>query len=622
MTQSACRIVTTGPSLGGQTPVAIAPNRIEINDFIQNEKMFSLYVQALQAMMDTPQDDDRSFFQIAGIHGLPYVPWNYAGEAAPGKPTGYCVHGSVLFPTWHRPYVALFEQILQEHAVRIANTYVSDTDIWCKVAADLRQPYWDWAKSVVPPPELTIMERVIIITPSGKHKAVANPLLRYRFCPVDSSFADPFTEWPTTIRHPTCEGSHGQVDIDAFLAMLEANQADITSKTYGLLTRTHTWDAFSCHSPGNAPCISNSLEAIHDAVHDCVGGGGHMGDPAYAAFDPIFMFHHCQVDRLLSLWEALNPGVWVSEDTAGDGTFTIPSKAIVDENTALAPFRSSQCSFWTSKKVAGVTPTQLGYSYPEFNDIDLSDRPTVARHIAGVVNGLYAPEHLRRHLLSGRDTKTRRSDSEKNTPSLSSQTDFNILETPDRTLPPSQHRVNGDSLTTNSHAVVPPSTPLWQWTARIRIKKHEVGGAFAVLLFLGPVPDDPKGWHTAPSYVGAHHAFVNSATAQCANCRGRADAATEGFVHLDEAIAKRVGLSSHEPEAVKGYLRQALSWRVRKADGTAVPLEGLGSLEVLVFAQPLSLPKQGEISLATGPPQLFDDITEERPGGKRLKMYE
>jgi tyrosinase len=35
-----------------------------------------------------------------------------------------------------------------------------------------------------------------------------------------------------------------------------------------------------------------SLEDIHNAVHDYVGGTGHMGDPSIAAFDPIFWFHH------------------------------------------------------------------------------------------------------------------------------------------------------------------------------------------------------------------------------------------------------------------------------------------------------------------------------------------
>lgn len=35
-----------------------------------------------------------------------------------------------------------------------------------------------------------------------------------------------------------------------------------------------------------------SLEAIHNNIHNFVGGSGFMGDPATAAFDPIFWLHH------------------------------------------------------------------------------------------------------------------------------------------------------------------------------------------------------------------------------------------------------------------------------------------------------------------------------------------
>lgn len=40
-------IVTTG-CVGGETLDAMAPNRMEINDFVKNEKMFSLYIQSLR----------------------------------------------------------------------------------------------------------------------------------------------------------------------------------------------------------------------------------------------------------------------------------------------------------------------------------------------------------------------------------------------------------------------------------------------------------------------------------------------------------------------------------------------------------------------------------------------
>jgi tyrosinase len=115
---------------GGATQGAVAPNRLEINDLIKNEQQFSLYIQALSKlppavpspngfidlhtaiMAAAPQRDPLSHFGISGIHGLPYVSWEGAGGNRPvqgSRWSGYCTHGNVLFPTWHRPYVALYE---------------------------------------------------------------------------------------------------------------------------------------------------------------------------------------------------------------------------------------------------------------------------------------------------------------------------------------------------------------------------------------------------------------------------------------------------------------------------------------------------------------------------------
>lgn len=87
-------------------------------------------------MMAEDQRSWRSYFQIAAIHGnvpwfsvptpglcirvgLPYTQWDGAGGTSainPPEPpnddapfNGYCVHGSTLFPTWHRPYTAVYE---------------------------------------------------------------------------------------------------------------------------------------------------------------------------------------------------------------------------------------------------------------------------------------------------------------------------------------------------------------------------------------------------------------------------------------------------------------------------------------------------------------------------------
>jgi tyrosinase len=53
------------------------------------------------------------------------------------------------------------------------------------------------------------------------------------------------------------------------------------------------------------------------------------------AFDPIFFLHHANVDRMLSLWAAVNPGVWVASGLAEGGTWTISGNATIDSNTSM-----------------------------------------------------------------------------------------------------------------------------------------------------------------------------------------------------------------------------------------------------------------------------------------------
>jgi len=59
-----------------------------------------------EAIQEEKESELLSYFRIGGIHALPYVAWDNVGESGKG---GYCAHGTVLFPTWHRVYVSLYE---------------------------------------------------------------------------------------------------------------------------------------------------------------------------------------------------------------------------------------------------------------------------------------------------------------------------------------------------------------------------------------------------------------------------------------------------------------------------------------------------------------------------------
>lgn len=79
----------------------------------QIQKQWTLFVLALQKFQARYVDDRLSYYQVASIHGLPGQPWD--GIDIPdknddgGKEIGFCHHNDPLFPSWHRPYLALFE---------------------------------------------------------------------------------------------------------------------------------------------------------------------------------------------------------------------------------------------------------------------------------------------------------------------------------------------------------------------------------------------------------------------------------------------------------------------------------------------------------------------------------
>nr|BAF74396.1 tyrosinase [Pholiota nameko] len=619
------RVVITGVS-------GTVANRLEINDFVKNDKFFSLYIQALQVMSSVPpQENVRSFFQIGGIHGLPYTPWDGITGDQPFDPNtqwgGYCTHGSVLFPTWHRPYVLLYEQILHKHVQDIAATYTtSDKAAWVQAAANLRQPYWDWAANAVPPDQVIASKKVTITGSNGHKVEVDNPLYHYKFHPIDSSFPRPYSEWPTTLRQPNSSRPNATDNVAKLRNVLRASQENITSNTYSMLTRVHTWKAFSNHTVGDGGSTSNSLEAIHDGIHVDVGGGGHMADPAVAAFDPIFFLHHCNVDRLLSLWAAINPGVWVSPGDSEDGTFILPPEAPVDVSTPLTPFSNTETTFWAS---GGITDTtKLGYTYPEFNGLDLGNAQAVKAAIGNIVNRLYGAS-----VFSGFAAAT----SAIGAGSVASLAADVPLEKAPAPAPeaaaqspvpapahvePAVRAVSVHAAAAQPHAEPPvhvsagghPSPHgFYDWTARIEFKKYEFGSSFSVLLFLGPVPEDPEQWLVSPNFVGAHHAFVNSAAGHCANCRNQGNVVVEGFVHLTKYISEHAGLRSLNPEVVEPYLTNELHWRVLKADGSVGQLE---SLEVSVYGTPMNLPV-GAMFPVPGNRRHFHGITHGRVGGSR-----
>jgi len=158
------------------------------------------------------------------IHGWPYRPWDNV-QATPGNEnTGYCHHVSVLFPTWHRPYLALFEvcfiiflsyvlcldktlmcrqQVLYNHIQAIASYYPAGEvrNRYVDAAVEFRMPYWDWAltpsssQSVFPS---SVQDPAAVVNGPAGPQTIANPLFSYGFHSADpNDLPDPLVSDPS-----------------------------------------------------------------------------------------------------------------------------------------------------------------------------------------------------------------------------------------------------------------------------------------------------------------------------------------------------------------------------------------------------------------------------------------
>ena len=255
-------------------------------------------------------------------------PWKYISQICS------VLIAVVTFPTWHRPYVALYEQLLAAQFPAIIQAYSSQNaslgNQLSNSAQVWRLPFWDWARDSAIPDEWSATT-INIWAMDGSVASVPNPLNSYAFHPIDPSFRRyRYARWPRTLRQPNSQSSSAQSQpsvADSQLASTDFKQLmlDLFPAT---LWQPDPWGQFSNHTwtdihPNQGELTS--LESIHDSVHVDVGGIGHMGDPAVAAFDPIFWFHHCQVDRVLALWQAVYPDTYVSAGPDMTGISLCPS---------------------------------------------------------------------------------------------------------------------------------------------------------------------------------------------------------------------------------------------------------------------------------------------------------
>lgn len=450
---------------------------------------------------------------------------------------GYCSHTSNLFGTWHRPYVAAFEQVLYDIVQDVATSIVNDTDgAYKAAAATFRHPYWDWAAPAsdggpILPAPIAGSPYIVVNLPNGSFTS-RNPLYQYDFSSSElSPFPDsPFNVWTKTLRYPSSTAAAAASQDSLVAQQIAQSQASYAQRFMNLLQAYPRYANFSNSawtpdSPGY-----DSLESLHNQIHGLIGNGGHMAVIDYAGFDPLFWLHHANVDRLLAIWQALHPDSFVEPSVEPVGSATIAQGAQTDVNTPLKPFHNDvNGNFWTSATATNVT--RFGYSYPEIQGKSIPQ-------IKAAVNALYTS--------SSGTTITRRT-------TVGAQTDPKLApliaaglsnEAPVEAIPD------------------PPATGNYtEWLANIRVAKDALEQTFFIHIFLGDFNPDPKSWSFEPNLVGTHAIITpyvmkrdplqsTIVTGQIPLTRALRADEQKGLVHMD-----------NETET-KGYLTRNLHWRV------------------------------------------------------------
>lgn len=373
-----------------------------------NKKPLEDLMRAWKGIKELPADHPHSFFVLGGYHGEPFRGAGWGSAAYWG---GYCNHGNVLFPTWHRVYLLKLEEALQSIAG----------------CADVMLPYWDetGASSLANgiPWALTRKEFVLDgqTIPNPLRSFIFNKGIKDNISGDDPNYSKP--EGYETVRYPlsglvgtaadqaATEKHNAQYpDHEQNVTLLDRNiVAWLTSHIVvdGKTIPTNVAHKYAaCLDAPNYTVFSNTtsaaqwnddtgggvvpLESPHNSIHLAVGGfdapgqgddspiegaNGDMGENDTAGLDPIFFFHHCFVDRVFWLWQkkhgctdaldiiAEYPGT-NSVDSQGPTPGTVPNSWLTLASP-LNPFQKSEggeSRAYTSLDCINIEK-QLGYTY-------------------------------------------------------------------------------------------------------------------------------------------------------------------------------------------------------------------------------------------------------------------
>lgn len=236
------------------------------------------YARAVRELRSRPFNDRTSWVYIAALHGVDQQGWTSQNLLSqnlvmpPQDPLvdrfGQCQHAGWFFLPWHRGYLHALEAILADVIVTLGGP------------ADWALPYWNYLDAANPNARKIPQEFLDPTMPDGSANALADAL-----------------RGPATTLGP-------QPWVPTDISLTAQSAESVYTAIPGTLGYGGPISGFAQF--GNA-YGANEADP-HNLVHVMIGGDtspapqGWMFDPNFAALDPIFWVHHCNVDRLWSAW--------------------------------------------------------------------------------------------------------------------------------------------------------------------------------------------------------------------------------------------------------------------------------------------------------------------------------
>ncbi|KAF6814923.1 tyrosinase [Colletotrichum sojae] len=612
------------------------PVRMEVRDMIKDHPdQWNLYLLGLERFKSeaVPEKMPLSYYELAdltrvpAIHGLPYKkwpdePWNKM-VSVDNPFRGFCTHSSILFLSWHRPYLALFEAELYKHVNAVANAFAEDERKadYVKAAKTFRIPYWDWARpdlGVFPPQAATRAMNRVTRPRSMPGSSRINPLGSYTFRESkDLPDINIFPEAGATLRYPDSRNVDAEVNaalLDFFTGAVSSPKGKNLTERVQYIMQSYTEFAtassnrFEPSKPSDIDFRAwGSIEDVHNAVHNYTGGDGHMSRPEVSSFDPIFWLHHTNIDRLFAIWQAIHdkpsdPLTYVTDKRADArwGNFVVKAGGLETIDTPLMPFARAgtkdKQEFWTS---VGVRYTDaFGYAYPE---TQRSKFPT-PKDVINELDRLYGKRASFASVMrSGgadlEDSTAELQDRARDHIKAEQGGVASVAAVRDDAQAPLSSDTNGIDLPADRDLkkLVKDSKYL-EWLVNIKAEKAELNGNYVVHVFLGS-PDDanPRLYPTQHAHVGTFATFGQDEHTACRNCQeGRAAGQQiTGQVPVTLALVERylAGLvESLDPEHVVPYLQKQLHWRVALINGEVQDRQTLNNLLVSVVTNEVTVP--------------------------------